>query len=448
MNILWWVRRDLRLADNPVLEYAKRTGAHVLPVYIHAPDEESPWQPGAANNWWRAQSLTALQQRLQAQAGQLIIRRGPSAQTLVDLAQEHAAEEVVWNRLYEPGIAARDHQVASTLVAEGLQPRHFPGHLLIEPKRGTKANGEPYRVFTPFWKNAQTLIPRSSTTSNPPRTQWINTTAASDSLDAFAEFRSHRWQRPLASCWNPGESSAQETLHDFVTDRLAGYSKRRDELNHNGTSQLSPHLHFGEISVQRVWSSVGTATHDSSKFRAELGWREFAHHVLWHYPNTPTDNFNPRFNRYPWRVPANNDVELRAWQRGETGIEVIDAAMNQLWKTGWMHNRARMLVGSLLTKNLGIHWHSGARWFWNTLVDADLANNSLGWQWVAGCGVDAAPFFRIFNPDTQAERYDPQHDYRRRWLDEPIRNTLPIVDLKLSRARALDAYKDNCTGND
>ncbi len=448
MNILWWVRRDLRLTDNPVLEYAARTGASVLPVYVHAPEEEAPWQPGAASNWWLARSLDSLKRQIAAQSGPLLVRSGNSASVLGELAREHQADEVVWNRLYEPHLTQRDREVEAALAAEDISCRHWPGHLLLEPQRGTKADGSPYRVFTPFWKHAQTLLSKESHLTPQPDTSWLSTVSASTPLDQLPEFQDHPWHHKLEQHWNPGEPQAQEELDEFIAHKLVRYDSSRDLMGVDGTSRLSAHLHFGEISIRRIWSRLGSASHDCSSYRAELGWREFAHHILWHYPASSTQNFNPRFDRYPWRIPDANDTALRAWQQGSTGIDIVDAAMRQLWATGWMHNRARMLVGSLLTKNLGIHWRLGARWFWDTLVDADLASNTMGWQWVAGSGVDAAPFFRIFNPETQAARFDAEQQYRRRWLaDERILRS-PLVDLKASRAQALAAYKDNCTASD
>jgi len=448
MKILWWVRRDLRLTENPVLEYAARTGAQVLPVYIHAPEEEAPWEPGAASSWWHARSLGALQQRIAAESGQLIVRHGASAATLCALAREEQVDIVMWNRLYEPHLAQRDHEVATELARQDIDHRHESGHLLLEPNRGTKADGTPYRVFTPYWKHAQTLLTNDSAPAPRPSIPWVNSGLATVNLDTLPAFQPQPWHAQLAHHWEPGEQAAEDTLAEFVDFKLDNYGTGRNEMGVDGTSKLSAHLHFGEISVRRVWQQLGATGPDSSTYRAELGWREFAHHILWHYPHTPTRNFNPRFDNYPWRTPAADDPTLRAWQRGTTGIDVVDAAMRQLWETGWMHNRARMLVGSLLTKNLGIHWRAGASWFWDTLVDADLASNTMGWQWVAGSGVDAAPFFRIFNPVTQAERFDTQQNYRRRWLSGELNVRPSIVDLKHSRAAALAAYKDNCTAND
>ncbi len=448
MLILWWARRDLRLIDNPVLEYAARHNARVVPVYVHAPDEEAPWQPGAANNWWRCTSLQALDQQLQNRNGRLIVRSGSSAETLRALAQKLGADAVMWNRLYEPHLVQRDRGVKTTLLNADIETKNFSGHLLLEPHRSCKPSGEPYRVFTPYWKNAASFINRTSTPDEPPAICWDGQELPSQSPGDLAEFQPEPWHQQLAAHWEPGESAANAALNQFVDQHLHSYAELRDHPGELGTSRLSPHLHFGEISVQRVWNAVTSSPENGSKFLSELGWREFAHHLLWHFPETPRANFNPRFDHYPWRKPTVGDPALRAWQRGRTGIAMVDAAMRELWQCGWMHNRMRMLCGSLLTKNLGIHWHAGAEWFWDTLVDADLANNTQGWQWVAGCGADAAPFFRIFNPDTQAERFDSREQYRRRWLPQGAASVPPMVDLKSSRARALAAYKDNCTGND
>ncbi len=439
MRIIHWFRRDLRLTDNPALEWACTHADALCLVYIHAPQDEAPWTPGAASNWWLNASLAALAQQLSAQGQQLIIRNGHSLEQLRTLAQEFKADAVCWNRLYEPAALARDQRIKQSLSEQGLSVRSHNAALLLEPWQVETGGGTPYRVFTPFWKSAQQQLPPPQAVAAAPQDWPAATQLHSESLDTLALHPSHRWADKLAGHWVPGEEAALDQLDAFA-ERIADYAQARDIPGRDGTSRLSPHLHFGELGPRQIRAALSTCVpQDADKYMSELGWREFAHHLLYHFPHTPQNAFNPRFAQFPWRDASTAQDDLRLWQRGETGIELVDAGMRELWATGWMHNRVRMIVGSLLTKNLGIHWLAGANWFWDTLVDADLANNTLGWQWVAGCGADASPYFRIFNPDTQAQRFDPDRRYRDRWLNTPP--PAPIVDLKQSRAQALERYK-------
>ncbi|MEN8719193.1 MAG: deoxyribodipyrimidine photo-lyase [Oceanococcaceae bacterium] len=446
MTILWWVRRDMRLRDNPVLEAATAAGAAVQAIYVHAPEEDAPWEPGAASNWWLRESLKALDQQLRQRGGQLLVVQGRSDEQLCMAAQRLGCTKVYWNRLYEPHAIRRDKKVAAALQAAGLEAQAFPGHLLWEPHQVRKADGSAYRVFTPFWKAAQALGPPAPPRYSLTTVDWVAHTEAVTDWPLIAEFRDEPWHATLAAAWTPGEVAAQQRLATLADAHLKDYAAARDIPSRDVTSRLSPHLHFGEVSPSRVWQATGhIRSSDGVKFHAELGWREFAHHLLWHFPDSTEVNFNRRFDNYPWRQPDPDDPDWKAWAHGRTGIPIVDAGMRQLWNSGWMHNRVRMLVGSLLTKNLNIHWQYGARWFWDTLVDADLASNTLGWQWVAGSGADAAPFFRIFNPLTQAEKFDPSQDYVRQWRAQSVRRQ-PIVDLKHSRAQALANYKAHCSG--
>lgn len=442
---LWWLRRDLRLEDNPALHWAVERGAPVLAVYIHAPEEEAPWSPGAASQWWLRQSLQALDRQLRAAGGGLLQLSGPSLPSLQKLIKATGAEAVVWNRLYEPAIVQRDTAVKAVLRAAGIETRSCAGHLLFEPWAIQTAAGGPYKVFTPYWRACQRHSPSSP---QPPvqaewyKPDWAELEAQPDPPPLAP------WEHKLAEHWQPGAEAAQRVAQSFLDEGLGDYAKQRDYPAVAGSSRLSPYLHFGEISVRALWHACPADAHSGREsFLRELGWREFAHHLLWHFPQCTDEAFNPRFSGFPWKPAEAAAAELSAWQRGKTGIDIVDAGMQELWQSGWMHNRVRMLVGSLLTKNLGIHWQEGARWFWDTLVDADLANNSLGWQWIAGCGADASPYFRIFNPHTQAERFDAQGRYRQRWLGDSARPA-PIVDLGQSRARALEAYKDIRAGAD
>ena len=436
MRIAHWFRRDLRLTDNPALNWAAGQAEALYLVYIHAPEEEAPWSPGAASCWWLAQSLQALAAELSARGQSLILRTGPSEQTLLELTEELALDAVSWNRLYEPAVIDRDKGIKTALRERGLQVHSANAHLLIEPWTISTGKDTPYKVFTPFWKQALTQLPGTEI-GTPPSLPSPKGKVASKTLDQLQIAPRHRWTKKLARYWQPGESGALARLDDFRQAAARDYATLRERPDQAGTSRLSPHLHWGEVGPRQLLAEFPRAEIDN-RFLTELGWREFAHHLLYHFPESTEAPLNARYSDFPWRDPDAAKSVLRRWQRGETGIELVDAGMRELWETGWMHNRVRMIVASLLTKNLGVHWLAGARWFWDTLVDADLANNTLGWQWVAGCGADAAPYFRIFNPDTQAEKFDPDGEYRRRWL--PQDRPEPIVDLKQSRADALQVY--------
>jgi deoxyribodipyrimidine photo-lyase len=461
-----WLRRDLRLADNPALHAACATHERVLPLYIHAREEEGDWATGAAGGWWLHHALAALQASLQQNAGSLHLRQGDSLQVLQDLVERTGATAVYWNRLYEPAAIARDTRVKAALRAQGIEVQSSNASLWCEPWRIATRQGEPYRVFTPYWRN---LRPQLKALDVLPVPAPLRCAEAEGSLplDALGLRPRIGWDGGLRQAWTPGERGAHELLEVFADDAVGVYRQARDLPARHGTSRLSPHLHFGEISprqihhylADRVQRTDAGQQPDIEPYLRELGWREFAHHLLYHFPSTPTDNFNPRFDAFRWA--DRDETLLQRWQQGRTGIPLVDAGMRELWHTGWMHNRVRMVVASFLTKNLRQHWHHGARWFWDTLVDADLANNTLGWQWVAGCGADAAPYFRVFNPVTQARKFDPQGAYLRRWLPELASATdellhepwkdpallrrsgypMPLVDLAASRQQALAAYR-------
>lgn len=424
MTALVWFRKDLRLTDNPALHTACLTSHDIIPVYVHAPEEAAPWSPGAASNWWLHHSLTNLDDTLRARGARLIIRQGPSADALLTLAQETGATHVFWNRCMEPAEALRDRAISAALEAVGIQPSVHNGNLLHHSVTFLKKNGTAYRVFTPFW-NA--LAATLQLTPPQPAPNWlaaVSPTLHSLGLGDLALMPRFAWDGGLRKTWQPGEEGALDALQRFLIPRQLGhYSAARDFPATEGTSRLSPHLHFGEIGPNQVaWAiQQSAATHPAcepgaSAFLRELGWREFAYYVLQHFPQTTDEPMDGRFLRFPWR--KSSTTLLQAWQKGRTGIPIVDAGMRQLWHTGWMHNRVRMIVASFLTKHCRVSWQEGARWFWNTLVDADLASNTLNWQWTAGCGVDAAPFFRIFNPIRQSERFDPQGEYLRQWLPE------------------------------
>jgi deoxyribodipyrimidine photo-lyase len=469
-----WLRQDLRLADNPALRAACRRGGPVVPVFIWAPEEEGAWPAGSASRWWLHQSLTALARECRAAGAELVVRQGASLAELLRVAKATGADAVFWNRRYEPATVARDRKVEAALRVAGLQTASYNGALLHEPWTIKNKAGRPFQVFTPFWRTCLAsaepdeplTAPRSL--APPPRRP------ASLPLAALDLEPKLNWTSGLRAAWRPGSAGAHAELQRFLRDGILTYPEGRNRPELPGTSRLSPHLHFGEISPRQVWHAVKRFAESHSipatvwrrwQFLTELGWREFAHHLLFHFPHTPEKPLRSEFARFPWRE---NPSWLRAWQRGQTGYPLVDAGMRELWSTGWMHNRVRMVVASFLVKNLLVSWQEGARWFWDTLVDADLANNTLGWQWTAGCGADAAPFFRIFNPISQGEKFDPEGSYVRRWVPELARLPAawihqpwqappaalaaagvdlgrtyprPVVSLLISREVALEAYQ-------
>ncbi len=462
---LVWFRRDLRLADNPALGAACAAHARVLPVFIHASDEEGAWPAGAASRWWLHHALAALDQRMHGQRAALHLRQGDSLEVLRELIQLSGADAVYWNRLYEPAAIARDTRVKRALQDDGIAVHSHNAALWREPWQIATQQDRPYKVFTPYWRNLRPQLQPAEPLPAPRLPNWRELPGGLP-LAALQLLPRIDWARGLTEHWSPGEAGAHELLEIFADDAINDYAHARDLPARHGTSRLSPHLHFGEISPRQIHFELdrraratdGKRRPDIEPYLRELGWREFAHHLLYHFPQTPTGHFNPRFEGFQW-APADPSL-IERWQQGRTGIPLVDAGMRELWHSGWMHNRVRMIVGSFLTKNLRQHWRHGARWFWDTLVDANLANNTLGWQWVAGCGADAAPYFRVFNPVTQAKKFDPDGAYLRRWLPELADAPLallhepwkdeallkrsgypsPMVDLVQSRQQALDAY--------
>ncbi len=477
--MIHWFRRDLRLAHNPALAWIEAQQASLLPCYIHAPEEEAPWPPGAASRWWLHHSLTALASDLAAHGVALQSRRAASsALSLLELCRASGASTVTANRRYEPTLAARDRQVAAQLAHHGITLQLFDDGILCPPGELLNRQQRPYRVFTPF---AATLRQRLIT---PPATapaaasrseQRVALAATAEAeIAALHLLDPHPWHQRLQHHWRPGETSATAALQRFLESALGDYPAAREIPASPGTSRLSPHLHFGELALSQILTPLlpllggeggAAAAAGAERFYLQLAWREFARHLLHHYPDSDQKPLNPRF--HTGTLWHHQPAALTAWQRGRSGIALVDAGMAELWESGWMHNRVRMVVGSLLTKNLAIHWLEGARWFWDTLVDADLASNSMGWQWIQGSGADAAPYFRIFNPVRQGERFDPEGEYVRHWIPElqrlPTRHIhapwqatgeelrqagirlgrdypQPIVDLADSRKQALDAY--------
>jgi deoxyribodipyrimidine photo-lyase len=424
MSTLLWFRQDLRIADNPALEAALELAEPVVPVFIYAPEEDGLWPPGGASRWWLHHSLVRLNEALLCLGSRLIVRRASdSLAELASLARECNASHVLWNRRYEPAGVERDRRIKSELGETGLHARSCNGALLHEPWEVKNKTDKPFQVFSAFWRHCLTLPepkrPLAKAASLPAPQHW----PASLDISALDLLPKLDWARGIDAAWTPGSEGAQVSLRRFLENPIEDYETARDRPGIAGTSRLSPHLHFGEISPRQIWHAVRDAAlergrHSSwrnSQFVTELGWREFAQHSIYHYPFLPEQPWNERFAAFPWKHDA---AALGAWQRGATGFPIVDAGMRQLWKTGWMHNRVRMIAASFLVKDLLINWTEGARWFWDTLVDADLGNNSLGWQWVAGCGADAAPYFRIFNPVLQATRFDPDGTYVRDWVPE------------------------------
>lgn len=468
-----WLRQDLRLTDNPALEAARRS-ERLVPVYIHDPQLNGPWPPGAASNWWLHQSLAALDRDLRQMGSRLVLRTGPTAEALTDLIKTCDAARVCWNRRYEPTLMNADRELKTALKASGLEVQTFNASLLFEPWGIMREAGAgqrlPYKVFTAYWRACLRSGLPGVHHARPQELPALPKQIASVRLDDLGLLPRVRWDAGLQEHWQPGEQGALARLERFLDNAALDYGDSRDRPGIAGTSGLSPHLHFGEIGPRQIvqaalWlreqGSESASVASLETFERQIGWREFAHHLLFHFPHTDQEPLNTRFESFPWRDEYADD--LAAWWQGRTGIPLVDAGMRELWHTGWMHNRVRMVVASLLTKNLLIPWQEGAAWFWDTLVDADLANNSLGWQWVAGCGADAAPYFRIFNPVLQGEKFDPDGTYVRHWVPElshlPARHIhkpwsapqslqatsgaypRPIVDLKGSRERALAAYR-------
>ena len=459
-------RRDLRVADNPALHAACAAHASVIPVYIDTAGDTGAWAPGAASRWWLHHSLAALDGSLRAIGGALQVFRGDTLEVLRGAVAASGASAVYWNRRYEPAAIDADRRVMASLRAMGVAVYSYNANLWVEPWDVANGTGGPYRVFTPFWQRIRPRV-QADAPLPAPRIHGGLPLPGALPLRGLHLLPRLDWAGGLAESWRPGEAGAQELLEIFGDSAVHAYQAQRDLPARHGTSRLSPHLHFGEISVRQVHHHLAQAAAaapasrrpDLEPWLRQLGWREFAHHVLHHFPETPTENLNPAFREFRWSPP--DPGVLAAWQRGRTGIPLVDAGMRELWHTGWMHNRVRMVVGSFLAKNLRQHWLHGARWFWDTLVDADLANNTLGWQWVAGCGADAAPYHRVFNPVTQAAKFDPDGLYLRRWLGElrsvplellhaPWKDPAllrrsgypaPIVDLAASRQAALEAWR-------
>lgn len=463
INILW-LRQDLRIQDNPALNAALADGK-TMPIYILDSVNSDEYDMGGASRCWLHHSLQSLNESLN---GKLKIFKGDPKTIIEVITAHHSIKGIYYNRCYEPWRIKRDTEIKQYFTDSGVGVNSFNGSLLWEPWEVLKSDQTPYRVFTPFYrKGCLNATPPRQTLADPELSN-LTTLAVDDiALDELKLLPTRGWGRNMMVSWQPGEAGAHDRLHRFVNDGLKQYKKGRDFPALESVSRLSPYLHFGELSPNQAWHAARSMgdSDNIEHFCSELAWREFSYSLLYFNPELPKENLQTKFDSFPW---LENEEHLKAWQRGQTGIPIVDAGMRELWQTGYMHNRVRMIVGSFLIKNLLLHWHHGERWFWDCLVDADLANNSAGWQWVAGCGADAAPYFRIFNPVTQGQKFDPHGEYTKRYVPELIdmpdkylfnpweapRDVLvaanvrlgtnypkPIIDLKASRERALEAFQ-------
>lgn len=470
MTAIVWLRDDLRLDDQPALRAAAAQPA--LFVYVF---DENPGRPlGGASRWWLGKSLTAFAKSLAHIGGRLDVVAGDPEAILPALARQASAEAVYWTRRYGAAEIEKESRLAAALRGLGVHPQSFNGQLLRDPETVRTEAGAPYKVFTPFWRRCRELGPFDAPHAAPRKLHaapWPFDAPPRVEIDDLApQPTKPDWSSGLAQAWTPGEAGARARLRRFLDEGLRDYAEARDHLAGETTSRLSPHLRFGEISPRRIAAATEAAAQGADahrgaeKFLSELGWREFSHALLRQQPNLATENWNPRFDAFPWRQDA---TALETWRRGRTGYPVVDAGMRELWSTGYMHNRVRLIAGSFLTKHLGLDWREGEAWFWDTLCDADEASNPANWQWIAGCGADAAPYFRVFNPMLQGEKFDPQGAYVRRWLPELARldarylhapwtapasaladagvklgrdYPAPIVDHAVARVRALAAF--------
>ncbi|HWJ72159.1 MAG TPA: deoxyribodipyrimidine photo-lyase [Kaistia sp.] len=459
-----WFRDDLRLTDNPALTAAIESGRPLALVYCLDEASDGIRPLGGATRWWLHHSLARLSEALSATGHRLILRRGQGTTVIEHLVEELGAGAVFWNRRYGGPERAIDAALKARLKEKAIMAESHHANLLFEPWTVRTKEGQPFRVYTPFWRACLSGSPPRQPMPAPGNWPQAAPEVASDSLDDWKLLPRHPdWAGGLRDAWTPGEAGALERLDEFLGHGLRLYAGHRDEPAIDATSRMSPHLRFGEISPFQLWHAVEAASHTASpapprrsidKFLSELGWREFSWYLLFHQPDLATRNFQPRFDSFRWAQP--DAKALEAWQRGRTGFPIVDAGMRQLWQTGWMHNRVRMITASFLIKNLLIDWRIGEAWFWDTLVDADAASNPAGWQWVAGSGADAAPYFRIFNPIRQGEEHDPKGDYVSRFVPELAASPAagihaakngqaegypaPIVDLGASRQRALAAF--------
>lgn len=471
--VINWFRRDLRIQDNPSLSHAIASGAPVIAVYVL--EKIGHFAPGGASRWWLHHSLKALHKDLEKLGIPLVLRRGDPAKLIPELVKEVSATSIVWNRRYDGKGIETDKGLKLSFTDDGVEVKTFNGSLLREPWETETKSGGFYKVYTPFWRAYKEVGPSRNSLSKPRKAPiYSRPLPPTDALKDWALLPTKpNWAKGFDDHWTPGEKGAAMRLDKFLDRAVSDYDDRRNRPDIQGTSGLSPHLAFGEISPFQIWNTVrgrmeqGNVGDDGAMtFLSEVVWREFSYNLLYHFGHLATDPWKKEFATFPWEE---DPAHLEAWQKGQTGIPIVDAGMRQLWQTGWMHNRVRMIVGSFLVKNLLIPWQEGERWFWDTLVDADPASNAASWQWVAGSGADAAPYFRIFNPVSQSQKFDPDGAYIRQYVPELSRlpnkhihapfeaptailkdagvelgatYPEPIADLKITRQRALDAYDE------
>lgn len=464
-----WFRKDLRLADNSALAAAIEAGGPIIPLFIWSPDEVGDWVPGAASKWFLRQALASLSEAWRVRGGELVLRQGNSLAELRDIIEKTGAKRVFWNRRYESPLRELDAEIKRALREDGVEVQSFNSSLLNEPHTVSTATGKPYKVYTPYWKKVKDRKVEPVAEPDFKAMQFPESFPQTLALDCFRLLPEEQWYQKFYQHWEVSEAAAHERLENFLEQPVEDYNEARDIPGEAGTSSLSPYLHWGLIGPRQVMSALFQKQDLRAKgpqvFAKEVYWREFAYNVLYHFPHTPSAPLHDKYLDFPWQPDAD---ALRRWQCGQTGYPIVDAGMRELYATGWMHNRVRMVVSSLLVKHLLQDWREGARWFWDTLVDADLASNTLGWQWSAGCGADAAPYFRVFNPITQGKKFDPNGNYVRKWVPEiaKLPNTFihepweapqgileyagielgkdypqPIIDHKKGRERALAALE-------
>ncbi|MBT8036460.1 MAG: DNA photolyase family protein [Verrucomicrobiae bacterium] len=413
-----WFRRDLRLHDNPAWNWAVEQGGPIVPVYLHCPTDEGAWRRGGASTGWLHHALEDLAAQLASSGHRLVLRQSTdSHDALQKVIAETQAQSVCWNRCYEPTMVQRDSMLKQALQSVGIETQSFNGSLLLDPLTTRNKAGKPFQVFTPFWKHCRAIGVHPVETSPPPSARPTKS-ITSDRLDNLKLLPTIPWDTTIQETWKPTRQGGLELL-DLAVRKSQSYLDTRDTPATDGTSRLSAYLHFGQISPREffhhIWQHASDQELADTGILRQLYWREFSAHLLFHFPHSQDTALKPAYDHFPW---AFNETYLRAWQLGQTGFPIVDAGMRQLWQTGWMHNRVRMIAGSFLVKHLLQPWQEGARWFWDTLCDADLANNSIGWQWIAGSGADASPYFRIFNPILQGQKFDPLGDYVHRWCPE------------------------------
>ncbi|GAA5497061.1 deoxyribodipyrimidine photo-lyase [Rubritalea halochordaticola] len=465
-----WFRRDFRLQDNPAWNHAVENGGDIIPLYIHSPKEDGKWARGGASNWWLHHALADLSEQLDNLGYSLLIHKADKAhEALKKAIKDSQAEAICWNRCYEPASVDRDTKIKKALTDDGFTVETFNGNLLFDPLKIASKSDTPYKVFTPFWKHCAAMDIKQPATAKARKAKDSQSRKLKgDSLDSLALLPDIPWDKEMQTFWDPTRKGGEKLLQEAI-DKAPGYQDHRDIPSEDATSRLSPYLHFGQISPAEFHAEVLENCQDKDAAHKgilrQLFWREFSAHLLFHFPHTSDQPLREEYNNFPWKI---DPAIVRKWQKGQTGYPIVDAGMRQLWATGWMHNRVRMIVASLLVKHLLQPWQEGAHWFWDTLVDADLPNNTMGWQWTAGSGADASPYFRVFNPIIQGKKFDPEGEYVKRWVPE-LKNapaeyihcpwemeplelqstgiTLgkdypePIISHEKGRQQALDAYQ-------